>query len=274
VKPSLPIQLQTRYSRFNRDAAASQTDLPAYRLSAPYDGQPLKRRLSGFALALGINLLLLLVLLTLGIIPPPDTQKTLRGVVVSLVPENRSTSRTRSQKTEAHRQQVEVNKPIPKPPQIVLPVKPTIAPPPKPSEKPTPWIEMTKEDLAASDISKLPAAGSGSAGDSEVVGHGPNGEALYAAQWAREPTDAELAGYLPRNAPEGFGLIACKTVPGNRVEDCIELGQTLGSHLASAVRQAAWQFHVRPPRKGGRPLVGSWVQIRIDYYHSGGSSGN
>jgi protein TonB len=133
---------------------------------------------------------------------------------------------------------------------------------------------MSKEDMAAGDISKIPAAGSGAGGDSEVVGKGPNGEALYAAEWAREPTDAELAGYLPRNAPEGFGLIACKTIPNNRVEDCIELDQTPGSRLASAVRQAAWQFHVRPPRKGGHPLIGSWVRIRIDYYHSGGASGD
>jgi len=104
-----------------------------------------------------------------------------------------------------------------------------------------------------------------------VVGHGPHGEVLYAAEWAREPTDAELGGYLPHNAPDGWGLIACKTIPNDRVEDCIELGQDPpGSHLASAVRQAAWQFRVRPPRKNGRELVGSWVQIRIDYEHMGG----
>jgi protein TonB len=244
--------------------------LPAYRLPSPYDRHSPKRRLSGFALALAINIGLLLILMTLGVIPPPS-QKTMSGIVVELLPQQRSTSTTK--KAEVQRQKVATNRPVPKLPKIILPVKPTIAPPPEPPTKPKPWVEMSKDEMAASDISKLPAAGSGGGGDSEVVGRGPNGEALYAAEWAREPTDAELAGYLPRNAPEGYGLIACKTIAGDRVEDCIELEQSpLGSHLASAVRQAAWQFRVRPPRKGGRALVGSWVRIRIDYYHSGSGS--
>jgi protein TonB len=247
--------------------------LPAYRLPSPFDGTPLKRRLSSFGLALAINVGLLLILMTLGIIPAPEGQKALRGVVVDLIPESRSASQSQSTKAEAHRQRVETNKPVVKPPPIMLPVKPTIPPPTQQAKKSPPWIEMSSEDMAASDISKIPAAGSGGGGDSEVVGKGPNGESLYAAEWAREPTDAELSGYMPRNAPEGFGLVACKTIPDNRVEDCIELDQTPGSRLASAVRQAAWQFHVRPPRKGGRPLIGSWVRIRIDYYHSGTSSG-
>ena len=225
-------------------------------------------------LALAINIGLLLILMTLGVIPPPSP-KTMRGIVVNLIPASKSAAPTQSQKAVAQRPRVETTRPVPKPPPIILPVKPTIAPPPRPSTKPTPWLEMSKDEMAAADISKIPAAGSGGGGDSEVVGTGPNGEALYAAQWAREPTDAELAGYLPRNAPEGYGLIACKTIPNNRVEDCIELDQEPhGSHLASAIRQAAWQFRVRPPRKGGHPLIGSWVRIRIDYYHSGSDSGD
>jgi protein TonB len=247
--------------------------LPAYSLPSPYARHPLQRRASGFALAVSINVGLLLILMTLGIIPPPS-QKTMRGVIVDLIPANRSAAPTRTETAEAQRPQAETKRPVPKPPPIILPVKPTIAPPPQRPTKPTPWLEMSKEDMAASDISKIPAAGSGGGGDSEVVGKGPNGEALYAAEWAREPTDAELAGYLPRNAPEGYGLIACKTMPGDRVEDCVELDQEPhGSHLAAAVRQAAWQFRVRPPRKGGHALIGSWVRIRIDYYHSGSESG-
>ena len=240
--------------------------MPAYRLPSPYDRTPLQRRLSGLGLALVINIGLILVLMTLGVLPPPS-QKTMEGIVVDLIPEEHAAAPTQ---TEPERQLIQANKPIPKPPPVILPVKPSIAPPQPPKTKEKPWLEMSSADMAASDISKLSSAGSGGAGDSEVVGKGPNGEALYAAEWAREPTDAELAGYLPRNSAEGYGLIACRTAPQNRVEDCIELENSPpGSHLASAVRQAAWQFRVRPPRKGGRPLIGSWVRIRIDYSIAG-----
>ena len=236
--------------------------MPAYRLPSPYDRAPLRRRVSSFALALAINLGLLLLLIGLGVVTPPE-RKSSPALTVDLLPESRSASADQTSKNVVQ-PHVRSNAPVPKPPPIILPVKPTIAPPPKPSTQP--WIEMSKDELAAADISKLPRTGAGGAGDSEVVGHGPHGEALYAAEWARRPTNAELNGYLPKNSPDGAGLIACRTVPGNRVDDCYEIGSDPpGSHLASAVRQAAWQFRVRPPRKGGRALVGEWVQIEIDY---------
>lgn len=147
------------------------------------------------------------------------------------------------------------------------------APPKPPLTVPSPldMLVLTREEFAAADISKLargPAQTRGAANDSEAVGRAPNGEILYNAEWARRPTDVELSGYLPRNAPEGWGLVACRTIAGHRVEDCIELANyPAGSRLAGAVRQAAWQFRVRPPRKNGRELVGAWVQIRIEYLH-------
>ena len=236
--------------------------MPSYRIPSAYDRPPLRRRASGLALALGVNVGLILILLTLGIIPLPEKEPS-NATVVDLIPESHS-------RAAAVRAAARPNKPVPKPPPIILPVKPTITPPARPARKPPPWIEMSSADMAAADISNLPKGDPGE-GDSEEVGRGPHGEVLYAAEWAREPTDAELGGYLPKNAPDGWGLIACKTIPGNRVDDCVELGQSPpGSHLASAVRQAAWQFHVLPPRKNGKPMIGEWVRIRIDYERIGG----
>lgn len=236
--------------------------MSAYRLSSPYERAPLQRRLSGVALALVVNLGLAFLLLWLGWFPP-EAKKVSQALVVDFLPESHSVARRQAENPLA--------RPLRKPPPVVIPSKPTISvPPPAPSPpKPLPFIEMNKADMAAGEIGALGKAGSGSAGDSDVVGRGPHGEVLYAAEWARHPTSTELGGYLPKNADDGFGIVACKTVPGDRVEDCVELDQTPGSHLASAVRQAAWQFRVRPPRKNGVLLVGSWVSIRIDYEFNG-----
>ena len=235
-----------------------------YRPRTAHDETPLRRRVSGLGLALAVNFLLLLVLLSLGVIPLPQKPPS-HATVVDLLPES-TESAAATTKTAAARPRQLARPAIVQPPKIP-PIKSPI-----PAKQPLPMIEMSKDELAAADLRNLPAAdsGSGSAGDSEVVGRGPHGELLYAAEWAREPTDAELGGYYPPGAPEGSGLIACKTIPGNRVDDCVEIGNDPpGSHLARSVRLAAWQFRVRPPRKNGKPMIGEWVRIRIDYYHIG-----
>jgi protein TonB len=236
----------------------------SYRPATAQDQTPLRRRVSGFALALGINLLLLFVLLTLGVIPMPG-KRDASPLVVEL--EHESSGKTQSAtvpkqnpKTASH------NQLRPKAPPLVIPSKPTIVPHSR--DKSSPWVEMSKNELASADIRNLAKSND----NSEEVGHAPNGDVLYDAEWARHPTSAELGGYLPHDAPDGYGLVACKTMPDDRVDDCVELEDyPLGSHLARAVRQAAWQFRVRPPRKNGHPLVGSWVRIRIEYYGRGTS---
>jgi periplasmic protein TonB len=234
--------------------------LGTYRLRTAQEQQPLRRRASGFALALAVNAALLLALLTLGVIQLPEQQPS-TATIVDLMPESHDRSAARPAKAAQA-----------KPRQVATPVRPRPHPPiksPIPPPHPLPWLELSSRELAAADLKNVPRAGDGdgSSGDSEEVGRGPHGEILYAAEWARKPTNAELGGYLPAGAPEGSGLIACKTVPGNRVDDCVELGNDPpGSHLARAVRLAAWQFRVRPPRKNGRPMIGEWVRIRIDYY--------
>lgn len=206
---------------------------------------------------------MLFVLLGIGAMRSGPPLKPSDALVVDLIREaSRAGSPSPKPVTVRERQP----RPVPPRPPVILPK------PAAPPNRPLDLLVLTKEEMAVADISKLgTAAGRGVAvaeanDDSPVVGRGPRGETLYAAEWAREPTDTELRGYLPQNAPDGYGLIACKTAPQNRVEDCVELGQSpRGSRLASAVRQAAWQFRVRPPRKNGRPLIGEWVQIRIEY---------
>ena len=238
----------------------------SYRPAASYGATPLHRRASGLGLALGVNLLIVLALLTLGVRLPLTRGSDV--TVVDIFPPSRDAAEP---EPAAPQKPKSLTAPSPRKP--VLP--PPIVPPAVPKEltRPLDMIIVTPQEYAASDIGKMPKAeapAGSNAGDSEEVGRGPNGEILYAAEWARHPTHTELSTYVPRNAPEGYGLIACKTAPGNRVEDCIELDQSpRGSHLASAVRQAAWQFRVKPPRKNGRAMIGEWVRIRIDYVNGG-----
>ena len=151
--------------------------------------------------------------------------------------------------------------------------KPITLPPTKALEK-TPWVEISKEDLAASDISKLGTRGesSGSAAGSSASamgpGAGPGGRQLYNAEWVVEPTDAQLAYYLPGGGVEAGSSaeIACKTIENYRVDSCTLLGESpMGSGLARAMRLASWQFKVRPPRIDGKPMVGAWVRIHFDF---------
>lgn len=153
--------------------------------------------------------------------------------------------------------------------------------PPAPPAPPLELVRLTREELATVGVAMASntgargsgsggAAGSGSGGDSgsgQGAGEGPGGARLYDAQWYRKPTPAELNPYLlAGNSATGWGMIACQMVENYRVENCREIGQSpLGSGLARAVRQAAWQFRVLPPRFGGRPLIGAWVRIRIEY---------
>jgi protein TonB len=232
--------------------------LSAYRSPTLYERPPARRRASGFALAVAADLLLLLALLYLNGGPPKPAEPPKPLVVVDLLAAPNHAAAPSPSKTAVAKPRIAPAKPQPKLPAVVPLQPPIVTPPPD-------LVPMSKEDLAASDLRNLPK--SGDDGDSQAVGTAPNGDTLYAAEWARHPTDAELGGYLPKDAPEGFGIIACKTIPEDRVDDCTDIDQTPGSHLAAAVRNAAWQFRVRPPRKNGKELIGSWVEIRIDYIH-------
>lgn len=165
--------------------------------------------------------------------------------------------------------------PLPKVP-VTVPVPTPPVPPPQiviPDQKAPPvnFIHLSSEDMASADIGKMHGQGAGeSNGEAKAdygPGEGPGGQHLYKAEWYREPSRAELAGYLSeRNAGAEWAMIACKTIEHYHVENCQALGESpAGSGLARAMREASWQFLVIPPRINGKPQVGAWVRIRFDF---------
>ncbi|QGN53700.1 hypothetical protein GKE62_03215 [Novosphingobium sp. Gsoil 351] len=144
------------------------------------------------------------------------------------------------------------------------------------------FIHLTRAEMKAADIGNRKGAKSGTAlaegnGDSAAPGSGdgPGGARLYNPDWFREPTSAQLAGYLPkRNPGEGWGMIACQTAERHRVENCEILGESPGgSGYGRAVLDAAWQFQVIPPRINARSQIGAWVRIKITYSERGARAG-
>jgi hypothetical protein len=237
--------------------------------AALYRWLPDRRRVMSFALALAVEILLIVVLLIFG---PRVTiePRTKRPDTFTLIPPDDSAS------TEPDRAKKADNTPKPKSasaPPSTLP--PDVAPPQKAPTPPLPLPGVMPLNLGSFDISKIKGSGQGDdAGqgeDSKLAygpGLGPGGMPLYRAEWYREPTNAELNGYV-KKMPEGGGwaMIACKTVANYHVDNCQSIGESpLGSGLGRDMRLAAWQFLVRPPRRGGKPLIGSWVSIRIDFH--------
>lgn len=245
----------------------------SHQISYCEDRTSFRRRAASILLALVINALVALMLLTIAAqrrFGSPDERGT---ILVRLLPQ--ASDAPTPSRTAATRKRAGAPRPAP-------PAEPARKPPPTP-DPPLNMLIISREMYAASDIAKLPtqpgerpagdpgARADASDSDSDGPGAGPNGERLYNAQWYREPTHAELSHYLPARRPRaGWGLIACRTIDHYRVDDCQEIADSPpGSGLAAAVRQAAWQFLVLPPRVGGRRMVGAWVRIRIDFTESG-----
>jgi protein TonB len=240
-------------------------------------GPPRRERIVTVTLVALLHILLLLLLLRLAPLPAPKEAPMAPLVVDLLKGTSAAPEQTRVDKAKQARAKAA---PRTEAVRALTRTSPDIPEPPLPSI----WsqvIPLTHDELAATDkamrsplrrASDSPDSGesrtaaTGITDSTEGPGAGPHGETLYNARWYREPTDAELGTYLPPGRRQtGWGMIACRTVPGNRVEDCHEIGQSPGSGLAGAVRRAAWQFRVLPPRINGRPMIGEWVRIRIDY---------
>jgi len=228
----------------------------------------IRRRMLSFALTLVAHLLLLLLLLR---IAPPYAKMSRSGgslVTFSVAPDaQEETAKSRSVAKPRH-SPAAAPAPAALPPPIVK-LPPVVA---------APWV--LTPGLEKFDVRQVPQhaktqqssdasvadESSGSSDSDRPVAYGPAGQPLYDAQWYREPTDTELAYYLKNARPgPGYGTIGCQTIARYHVSNCVELDETPGSGLARAVREAAWQFLVLPPRVGGHVIVGTWVRIRITY---------
>lgn len=226
------------------------------------------RRALGVGLTLLVEALLLLLLLTLGPGKPPGVEDAHSTLVTFDVDEASEEPSEARRPDPAQRSEQRPQPEQPRPPE------PTQAPaaPPPPVILPTPFVlPPSIPRNAAPAPPARPVYGpvdnrSPAFRDTERVGTAPNGEPLYAAEWYREPDDVAMRSYLSTARGPGWGLIACRTAPDYRVEDCVALEEyPEGSQINRSVLAAAWEFRVRPPRRGGTPLVGSWVRIRIDY---------
>lgn len=227
-----------------------------------------RRRVLSFLLTVGAHLMLLLLLLRLA--PPFAKMANSGGQLVSftVAPEaeetaTQSKSVTRTSRTRA------ASPPTPTvpPPKIILHDKaaPWVLTPGL--EKfdvrqvpPTPQSSPAPSDASASDEAN------GSSDSDRPVAYGPGGQPLYAAQWYREPTEAELGFYLKKARPgSGYAVIGCQTIARFHVANCFPMDESLGSGLARAMIEGSWQLLVVPPRIGGRAEVGTWVTIRFEF---------
>lgn len=234
----------------------------------------LRRRGLGLAIALLLEALFIIAILSLSMHSAgPDAGKSgLSTFSLNAESDSKSADKSETETPVTKEQQRNFNPPIPKP--LLPPVNPVKAPPPSPD-----FIKVSKSEFDAMDLSKLPTSGSAGSGDSKGSGAGtkgqmgpglgPGGAQLYPVAWLREPYDAELAPYLAaaRSVPNGATAdIACKMAEHNRVENCQIIGENpRGTGLAQALRKAAWQFLVKPPRIDNKPQLGVWVRIHFDF---------
>lgn len=230
-------------------------------------------RAVSFVLAVIVGVFLVFVLIIMSGVNGGGGEAGGQLVAINISPPSAAKEKQKAAPKQVEKQvQVEsVTTPPPKlPPRVVIPSKNQV-------EWPPGFIKLSHDELAKADISRIkPAGGGGSTGASqggggnaEGTGDGPGGARVYNAEWYREPTHAELSPYMSaaRGGSAGdWAMIICRTVERFHVEDCREVDESpRGSGLARALRQAAWQFLVRPPRVDGKAQIGTWVRIRFDF---------
>ncbi len=221
---------------------------------ASADRSPLRRRATPLLLTIAAHLLLLLMLVRLA--PPFAKMASSGGQIISVPlapePQEETAQAHNAARTSTTRKAAAPTPLAPKPPPVKLPTTaaPWVLTPGLErfdlrQLPPSPHADSRPSDASAADEAN------GSGRSDRPVAFGPAGQPLYNAEWYREPTDAELAFYTQRaRTGVGFGEIGCQTMPRFHVDNCIELAESPGSGYARAIKAAAWQFLVVPPRIG------------------------
>nr|MDQ2878454.1 hypothetical protein [Pseudomonadota bacterium] len=186
-----------------------------------------RQRIGAAALAIAIEALIALALFTMSPrLTPSKPEADLKTFSFVPAPEKKAVEKPAKHRVTVAKHASGGASPIaPRAPRDTTPVQT-----PKPPVMLPGVIPM---NLADADISKIRShagenvdegEGAGAGKDSGSVygpGEGPGGERLFSVAWYREPTHAELAGYLPNGAPPGgWAEIACRMIEHYHVENC------------------------------------------------------
>ena len=225
------------------------------------------------ALSLGVAALILFALLTMAVIE--DRGKSGGSILTAI-----SLSPPPGEKSPNPRQARAAPKVATMPHQQTVNAAPKLPPHidvnnPDKVEWPEGFVHMSRAELAASDISRIRSAPSSAQGDADASaggggrggGQGPDADGFYRAEWYRKPPRNALDSYMrPGQNPGRWAEIGCRMIENFRVDDCHELAEEpRGSGMARVLREASWQFLVRPPRQGGKALIGEHVRIHYDF---------
>ncbi len=171
------------------------------------------RRTLAISLAVLIPALLLLMLLSFGAEKPPE--KTEEFVSVVSIQASEPAEET-AEPSNPERAEEPSTSPQPKPeeqlpPRPAEPLPPQAAEPkaaptiPKPADQPPAPARIGVRPPGGQVYGPPNTGASAASRDTARVGTAPNGEPLYAAAWYREPSDAELRGFLSTASGPGWG---------------------------------------------------------------------
>jgi protein TonB len=240
-------------------------------MASGYRVSPGRRRPASLILALVAHVLIILALFWAAPKPPPPREVDPDPKTFSLYPAPNDVTRPSPAKVASFAAKTASAAPArprsPAPATVPMPPRPV----PVPSPMPMTMLPGGMELFDAGDIGKLTSRDeeTDERDDSKTMavygpGEGPGGERMYDAQLLSLPTWSQIVTYLPdRKVQAGYAIIGCRVGDNNSLENCRQLAESPpGSGFARALRLAAWQFRILPPRIGKRRL-GYWVRVKI-----------